>query len=387
MAENTPMEDEIHRLKTELERQSAELQREINERRRIEAALLGDITERKQADMKRREREERLSAILNTAADAIIVIDPNGCILSVNPATERMFGYSAGEIVGQNVNLLMPSPYREAHDGYLANFRRTGQARVIGIGREVVAQRKDGSIFPVDLAVSDMGPLQQFTGIIRDITQRKDLEREVVEIASVEQRRIGQDLHDSVGQELTALNLLSGDLAETLRTDPANASHLLTRMTDGLRRCRTELRAVLRGLLPVPVDSLGLMAALADLASHTQNEGRALCSFECPRPVSLTDNLTATHLYLIAQEAVHNALKHAQSRHIRLRLEWNPYLILTVQDDGIGLPAQPSDVQGLGLRIMSNRAAIIGATLTLERVQPNGTRVVCALPRINHVPH
>ena len=104
-----------------------------------------------------------------------------------------------------------------------------------------------------------------------------------MEIASLEQRRIGQDLHDSVGQELTALNLLAGDLAETLRTDPANASQLVERMVQGLQRSQQELRAVLRGLLPVSVDAEGLMAALSDLADRTQQEGKVTCTFRLPR--------------------------------------------------------------------------------------------------------
>ena len=107
-----------------------------------------------------------------------------------------------------------------------------------------------------------------------DITRRKELEREVVEIASLEQRRIGQDLHDSVSQELTALNMLAGDLAETLRTDPANASQLVERLVQGLQRSQQELRAVMRGLLPVSVDAEGLMAALSDLASRTWQKER-----------------------------------------------------------------------------------------------------------------
>ena len=157
----------------------------------------------------------------------------------------------------------------------------------------------------------------------RDISRRKELEREVVEIASLEQRRIGQDLHDSVSQELTALNMLAGDLAETLRSDPANAPKLVERMVQGLQRSQQELRAVMRGLFPVSVDAEGLMAALSDLADRTQQEGKVTCMFDCPEPVLVADNLVATHLYLIAQEAVHNAVKHARCQNIRISLESN----------------------------------------------------------------
>jgi signal transduction histidine kinase len=134
-------------------------------------------------------------------------------------------------MVGQNVTLLMASPHREAHDAYMARYLQTGEKHILGISREVEARRKDGSVFSTDLAVSEIEHLKLFTGIHRDLTERKQLEREVVEVASLEQRRIGQDLHDSVAQELTALNLLAKDLAESLESDPAKASQLVEQMS------------------------------------------------------------------------------------------------------------------------------------------------------------
>lgn len=360
----------------------AKTERDITEQKRAHALLEYEIQQRTDA---LRKSQEQLAAVLHTAADAIITINATGIIQSVNTATERMFGYTAGEMIGQNVKILMPAPYREEHDRYLTNYDKTGVKKIIGIGREALARRKDGSIFPVDLAVSEVDHLKLFTGILRDITRRKELEREVVEIASLEQRRIGQDLHDSVGQELTALNILAGDLAETMRTAPAGASKLVEQLAKGLQRSQRELRAVMRGLLPVAVDTEGLMAALTDLADRVQKEGKVSCKFDCPEPVSVADNLTATHLYLIAQEAVHNAIKHAKPRNIRILLESNDLLLLSVQDDGIGMPTQPAEnLTGLGLRIMRNRAAIIGATLTIQPAQPTGTLVTCALVRKNH---
>jgi signal transduction histidine kinase len=217
--------------------------------------------------------------------------------------------------------------------------------------------------------------------LIREIARRKKLEREVVEIASLEQQRIGQDLHDSVGQELTALNLLAGYLAETFQTDPAEVPPLLERMMSGLQSAQQALRAVLRGLYPILVEAEGLTAALAGLAEHIQQLGRVSCVFECLTPVSIADKLTATHLCLIAQEAAHNAVKHAAAKEIRITLQADKGLVLRIQDDGIGLPAGQTDNGGLGLRIMRNRAAIIGAKLTIEPVKPSGTRVTCVLAR------
>jgi PAS domain S-box-containing protein len=347
------------------------------------AALSGvvvDITERKRSEQALRDNEERLQAILDTAMDAIITIDCRGIIQSANAATAQMFGYPLDEMIGRSVNMLMPSPHRETHDRYIARYLQSGEKHIIGINREIDARRKDGSVFPTELAVSEIKHLGLFTGIHRDLTERKQLERDVVETASLEQRRIGQDLHDSVAQELTALNFLARDLADTMRTDPARAAGLIERINHGLQRSQQELRAVLRGLVPVAVDSQGLMAALADLASTTQEEGKVRCVFDCPRTVSVADNLTATQLYLIAREAVYNAVKHAQAKTVCIALAAGRELVLTIRDDGIGMPAVPAE-GGLGLRIMRNRAAIVGAKLTIEPAEPAGTLVSCVLAR------
>jgi two-component system, LuxR family, sensor kinase FixL len=123
-------------------------------------------------DQALRESEARTRAILDAAVDAIITIDDRGVIESVNPAAERLFGHSSAEMIGQNVRMLMPSPYREEHDTYLRNYLETGQKKIIGIGREVEGLRKDLSTFPMHLAVSELwiGERRMFTGIARDTT-------------------------------------------------------------------------------------------------------------------------------------------------------------------------------------------------------------------------
>ena len=129
--------------------------------------------------------EQRLRAILETAVEGIITIDEHGILESINPAAEKTFGYEAQEVIGKNVSILMPSPYREQHDSYMANYLRTGTAKIIGIGREVVGQRKDGSVFPMDLAVSEV-PLADrrlFTGFVRDISERKKAEARLADLA------------------------------------------------------------------------------------------------------------------------------------------------------------------------------------------------------------
>ena len=128
---------------------------------------------------------ERLRAILETAVEGIITIDAHGIIESINPAAEKTFGFKASEVIGRNVSMLMPLPYRAEHDTYMANYARTGHAKIIGIGREVVGQRKDGSVFPMDLAVSEvrLADRRLFTGFVRDISERKKAEETLASLA------------------------------------------------------------------------------------------------------------------------------------------------------------------------------------------------------------
>src|SRR5262249_23244090 len=151
--------------------------------RRVVLETNRDITRQKQAQEEVRAAESRIRSVLHNVIDGIITIDERGVIETVNPAVERLFGYTARDVVGQTVRVLMPDPYRSEHDGYLANYLRTGRAKVIGIGREVVGRRKDGSTFPMDLAVGEFreGGRRFFTGVVRDISQRKKAENELRE--------------------------------------------------------------------------------------------------------------------------------------------------------------------------------------------------------------
>jgi PAS domain S-box-containing protein len=132
----------------------------------------------------------------------VVLVDDRGTIESLNPATERLFGYGREELVGRNVSLLMPKPYRGEHDGYLERYLRTGEARISGVGREVIGLRKDGSVSPLDLSVSEfrVDGRRMFTGILHDVTTRRRLEREILDASTNEQRRIGHELHDGLCQ-------------------------------------------------------------------------------------------------------------------------------------------------------------------------------------------
>ncbi|MBI2226788.1 MAG: PAS domain S-box protein, partial [Betaproteobacteria bacterium] len=195
--------------------------------------------------------EERMRSIVNHVIDGIITIDEHGAVESFNPAAEKLFGYPRAEVIGRNVKLLMPEPYHSEHDGYLANYRETGHAKIIGIGREVLGRRKDGSTFPMELAVSEFhaGTRRFFTGIVRDITDRKQLEQELRrrlhELAEADREKneflamLGHELRNPLAPMRNALHLMkmpgtNNELVAQARDVLERQLEYLVRMVDDL---------------------------------------------------------------------------------------------------------------------------------------------------------
>jgi len=343
-----------------------------------------DVTDLKNARQALLESEERSRGVLETAVNAIITISERGIIETVNSATERMFGYTKEEMIGHNVSMLMPSPYSERHDHYINNYKRSGVPRIIGIGRETLALRKDGSVFPVDLSVGEvkLAGGRIFTGIIRDISDRKELERKIIEISEGEQQRIGQDIHDDLCQQLAAIGCLAQVVQQKLRRTHSRESENLSEIVKLISQANARAREMSRGLVPVVLDSNGLMAALSELASGTEKIFRVSCRFWCDPPVHVRDNRAAIQLYRIAQEAVANAIKHSKADRIEITLSKSDGAIhLSVRDNGVGVPDHsPGKGTGMGLFTMNHRAKMLGGSLRVEPGEFGGTSVTCSTP-------
>ncbi len=341
-----------------------------------------DVTECRRTEHALRESRDRLSAILDTAADAVVSIGEDGIVFAANASAERMFGYVTGELLGQNVKILMPSPHRERHDHYLERYLNTGEAKLIGDHRELTARRRDGSTFPVDVAVSKHhdGLQWLFTAIIRDVSDRKELQRQLLEIAAEEDGRIGQELHDSIQQELTGLGLLAQNLVETLSEKADDGSRAAARIAMGISEVNQHIRLLAHGLVPVEVDACGLASSLAELAADTTQLHDVTCEFQSCEPVEVHDNFVATHLFRMAQEAVTNALKHARTNSIVISLQKaGDLLTLRVLDNGVGIDHKKGKGPGMGLRIMAYRAGLIGCNLTAAVRDEGGTAVTCTV--------
>lgn len=242
---------------------------------------------------------------------------------------------------------------------------------------------KDTRLLDVLPAVTQraLGAVAQEKALAAAQAERKRLEREILAAAERERHSIGADLHDNLGQQLTALELMCTTLKEEAAGQPKLARGLDT-MGRMLRDTITQTRLLARGLVPVGSEPDALQIGLAELAERTNMLGRAHCRFESPEPIALRDAVTAGHLYRIAQEAVNNAIKHAHARTIVIRLaQAGGELVLEIADDGTGLAKSRERLHsGLGLGVMQHRANLIGADLKVISKRAEGVTVRCTLP-------
>ena len=326
------------------------------------------------------QQAETFHTMAETANEGIFLINVFGIIEYVNPAAEKLFGYPHDKLLGHNVNLLMPSPHRNMHDNYLAQYLKTGVGKIIGTGRTLTGVRKDGTKIPVHLSVGDINlrEVRLFAGVIMDLSERQDLEREILEIPAREQRRIGQELHDGLGQQLTGLSML----AQSLLNKASRPEHTLAvQLTEGLQQALSHVRSLSRGLIPVQIDAHGFEHALQGLAEEIEQRSGIPVELDTSSVVHLPDNTTALHLYRIAQEALNNAIKHAGAKKISVSLKTEQDRgLLEVFDDGCGISINSDATPGLGLRIMKHRCGLFDGEITIDPIELGGTRLRCRFP-------
>lgn len=215
-----------------------------------------------------------------------------------------------------------------------------------------------------------------------EITQRARLEREIIKISEQEQQRIGQELHDGVGQELTGLSYLATSLLQKLRGKSLAESETAEELARGIPRVLGQLRSMVRGLVPLEIDAEDLKPALDSLLSSVEEQLEIVCRFETDRRARVRHDETAVQVYRIAQEAVANAIRHGKASEITVSLKPKEDQIeLTVRDNGVGIQANAQTTNGCGLRIMRHRAQVIGGTLKVHGMDEGGTLVTCEFPQ------
>ena len=343
-----------------------------------------DISDLKDTEKALQQERNVVSAILDTVGALVTVLDPEGRIARFNRACELTTGYAIEEVRGKRIwdFFLHPEEIERSRvilgqltaDLLPQDFQshwvtRNGSHRLIAWSCSMLP----GSDGTPNYIIA--------TGI--DITEREHLERALLNISAREQRRIGQDLHDGLGQHLTGIAFMAkvheAKLAEKQLVDAADAAKITRLVNEAIHKTRE----LARGLLPVMSDAEGLMSALQLWAAEVEDLFGISCRFECDTPVLIHDYSMATHLYHIVQEAVNNAIKHGQARDILIHLtQANGWGTLLIRDDGTGIQGDLANRQGMGLHIMTYRAGMIGGRLEIKPDPVRGTSVTCVFPMV-----
>jgi PAS domain S-box-containing protein len=348
-----------------------------------------DITEPRRKTEALVESENRLRAILDTAIEGIITINERGVIESVNAATEKIFGYNAEQMIGQKFGMLVPSPLREEHDQHLFDFEGADSTKITNIGSELSGRRKDGSVFPIDLAVSRvvLAKRRIFTAFVRDITERKQAEQAAREFGGrllhaqeAERARLARELHDDITQRLARLAIDAGR-AESGRNGAA-WSETMREVRDGLVHLSEDVHSLSYKLHPALLEDLGLSDALkAECDRFSRQESipvRARLE-EIPAQIPKDAGLC---LFRVTQEALRNVARHARSKSAEVLLRpLDGGLQLAVTDTGVGFdPIQQRHRPSLGLASMRERVRLLGGELHIESTPGQGTAILAWVP-------
>jgi PAS domain S-box-containing protein len=367
-----------------------------------------DLSERKRAN-------ESLRSVVNHVVDGIITIDERGTVESFNPAAERIFGYRAAEVLGRNVKLLMPEPYHGEHDTYLANYLNSGQPKIIGIGREVVGRRSDGTTFPMDLAVSEfhLGNRRFFTGIVRDITERKQLEQELrrrlSELAETDRRKdeflamLAHELRNPLAAISSAVQLTSCSHEqehvewgmEVINRHIKHLARLIDDLLDVSRitRGKIELRKEIVDVAPILKSAAEAMRASIDERKHeltvSVTAGTLWLEIDPMRLEQILVNLLSNatkytenggHIWLSAEREGKDILIRVRDTGIGISPEWLPEMFELFAQGDQSL-ARSGGGLGIGLTLARSLAEMHGGSVSASSAGPGmGSEFTVRLP-------
>ncbi len=382
-------------------------------------SLEEEIKQRRQAENALREREERLSAIVDTVEDGIITIDEHGNIQTFNKSAEKIFGYAAKELMGKNVNLLMPAPYQQEHDEYITHYLKTREKRVIGIGRELEGLKKDRTQFPMHLTVGEtwIGGEHIFMGIVHDLTESKRIQKELTAAKELAERanQAKSQFLSSISHEIrTPLNAITG-MMEILESTPLSKNQiqyvesvdravetLLSLINDVLDLAKIEAQQL--EIEQAPFDLEQLIDGLLEIVAFRANK-HGLEMLHCV-PLEVPTHLIgdATRLRQILLNLLSNAVKFTPNGTVMLDIEvasqdaQGCVLQFIVQDTGIGIPQKKIDTvfhdfiqgdssitrqyggTGLGLSISKRLVELMGGDIGMESSVGVGSTFWCKIP-------
>ena len=343
------------------------------------SAILRDISRQKWAEATIRQSEQALADFFAEAPLGLLWVAPDGRILRANQAQAAMLGCGGEDLFGQQLVKFCADP--EVVKDMLKRITRKESLH----DNLVRLQRKDRSLLHVLIDVNGLwekGKLVHSRWFVRDVTRRVELEKEILAISDQERQQMGQDLHDDLCQQLTSIEFLTRALERGLQANSRTESAQAKEISQLTRRAITHARDLARGMFPVELRQNDLAGALRDLAWRTKAVFRIDCRFR-GESLALRHNRPAQiHIYRIAQEAVRNAVKHGKATRIAIGLTTGENrIVLSVRDNGVGIPLNLRKNKGLGLRIMGHRASLLGGSVVVRKSHKDGTAVVCSIPQ------
>jgi signal transduction histidine kinase len=314
-------------------------------------------------------------ALLTAVPDPVLVVRKDGTIVEFHEPKDGEFMLSCEPVLGRRLRDLLPPQTAQMATHYLEKAFRTGQAQSFSFHCVL-----PGRLRVYEIRIAACGPAEA-VAIVRDITDRDLLEKEIVESSNRVQARIGQDLHDGLGQHLTGITFLSKALERKLAARSLPEAEEAAEIGRLVLGALSQTRNLARGLFPVELQSNGLIPGLRQLATTVEDLFQICCKLDLAEEISITDPDVSMHLFRLAQEAINNAVKHGKAKSVSITFRPQAdKLILRVEDDGFGFPTERAENPGLGLRIMSYRAQKIGGALEINPGQNGGTTVTCTFP-------
>jgi len=323
-------------------------------------------------------------ALLKVIPDLVFVVGKGGQVLEVLHAPDPNDAVIVCEIVpGQNLREMFPASVAQQLLAYLEQFIRSGQLQTLVCSLQGDEQRHE---FQARFAACGE---EQVLVLLRKVTSQKLVEKEILEISNREQMRIGQDLHDGLGQHLTAITFLSRALEKKLAARDLPEAASAAEIGQLVLQALAQTKNLTRGFFPVELESNGLVQALRELAVAVRKLFDISCDFECGEDIRVEDRTAANHLFRLAQEAINNSVKHGKARRVDIALRRvGDKIALSIRDDGRGFSNKTPHQNGLGLRIMNYRAQKIGGVLEIRAGKKEGTMVECLFPSSTavHIP-
>lgn len=321
----------------------------------------------------------RYQTLVDNSVDAIVVIDSSGRIRHFHGGAQIMFGYTPEEVVGHSVNCLMPEPYSSEHDTYIRNYMTSGKKKIIGIGRRVPVRRKDGSIFPAHLAVTEFERDGEkfFIGTLRDISEFVEARSR----ATVEERRhLSRELHDSVSQALFGI-VLGAQATKNGLNKPDQAREAIDYVLSLAESALAEMRTLIFELRPEALESGGLLTSLRQQVQALSKRYAIEIDIDFPEEEPEIGLSVKHEVYRLAMESLHNVVKHAAAKKGEIKLfKSRGEYTLSIRDDGQGFDPDKVSSHRMGLHGMRERVAQLGGRMTLQSAPQQGTFLEFFLP-------